>query len=790
MILTRIVRWMGVRTLLALLLLLAAFASVVMGLVEVSTGLEATPLMVTAVIALLFGWLLAKSPLPGWLAGSVALIIGVEAALIRYGRLGDRLLELPGALFRLVLEVWLWPLGRPPDPSPILHRLEELAASAAQAINQFWAWLLALVQGEPVFDPWAVALAWSLGLWGLALWASWAVRRHHRPLAAVAPAGAVVAGVLSYSRGNPAALYTLLLSAVPLLGLIGYDASLRRWQREQVDYPEDITIDLSFVLVGLTIALTTAALLAPSLSVRQIARSVRRLLEGPAEGTDRIAESFGISQGGGLSAPLDAWQESSLPRFHLIGSGPELEEQAVMAVKTSPSPTALPQRLYWRSLTFDSYTGAGWTNGPTERITYKTGQLASDVPPFPHQIVHQEIQSTAKTAGLLYAAGTPMTADHDFGIAWRALPNSETSAEGDLFGATIRSGSYRVVSWIPTPTEAQLQAAGDDYPQWVRDRYVALPPSLPSRVVTLTHQLIEGTTTPYERAIAIESYLRTFTYTLDLPEPPAGRDMVEYFLFDLKKGYCDYYATAMVVMARAAGLPARLVVGYASGTYHIASDRSFVTEADAHSWVDVYFPDYGWIEFEPTAGRSALARPDELPLPEIPEEWQAIQEGRGFSGLLSSARRLWWLSGVLGALVVAGWELIDHWRLRRLSPSAAGVTLYQRVLRHGRRLRVPAKAGDTPHEFATSFVERIAVLATGRRWSEAIIAAIGHVHWLTDFYVRTVYSPHAPDTVARTQAIEAWHRLRWRLWLGRFWQWGRGRRRRTPARQNEVANDR
>jgi transglutaminase-like putative cysteine protease len=790
MILTRLVRWIGIRTLLSLLLLLGAFASVVMGLVDVSTGLEPMPLVVTAAIAILFGWLLAKTPVPGWLAGSVALIIGGEAALIRYGRLGDHLLELPGALFRLALEVWLWPLGRPPDPSPILHRLERLAAGGAQACNQFWAWSLALVGGEPAFDPWAVALAWNLGLWGLALWASWSVRRHHRPLAAVAPAGALVAGVLSYGSGHPTALYTLLLSAVPLLGLIGFDANLRRWHREHIDYSEDISIDLSFVLVGLTVTLTTAALLAPSLSVRQIARSVQALLEGPAEGTDRIAESFGISQGGGLSAPLDAWQESSLPRFHLIGSGPELEQQLVMVVKTSPSPPSLPQRLYWRSLTFDSYTGSGWTNGPTERITYQSGELAGDVPPLPNQIIHQEVRATDKTAGLLYSAGTPMTADHDFRVAWRALPASEPFPQGDLFGASIKSGSYRAVSWIPTPTEAQLQTAGEDYPSWIRGRYLTLPPALPSGVVSLTHQLTEGTTTPYERAIAIESYLRTFTYTLDLPAPPAGRDMVEYFLFDLKEGYCDYYATAMVVMARTAGLPARLVVGYASGTYDLTSDRSFVTEADAHSWAEVFFPGYGWIEFEPTAGRSPLARLEDAPLPEIPEEWQGISEGRGFSGIMSTLRRWWWLSTVMPLLVVIGWELIDHWRLRRLSPSAAGVTLYQRVLRQGRHLRVPAKEGDTPHELATSFVERIAVLAEGRRWSQAIIGAIRNVHWLTDLYVQTVYSPHVPDAIAQTQAIEAWRHLRWRLWLGRLWQLGHGRRARAAARRNEAPTGR
>ena len=79
--------------------------------------------------------------------------------------------------------------------------------------------------------------------------------------------------------------------------------------------------------------------------------------------------------------------------------------------------------------------------------------------------------------------------------------------------------------------------------------------------------------------------------------------MVDYFLFDLRQGYCDYYASAMIVFARSRGLPARLAVGYASGEYDPVSDQFLVTEADAHSWPEIYFPEYGWIPFEPTAAQ-------------------------------------------------------------------------------------------------------------------------------------------------------------------------------------------
>ena len=140
-------------------------------------------------------------------------------------------------------------------------------------------------------------------------------------------------------------------------------------------------------------------------------------------------------------------------------------------------------------------------------------------------------------------------------------------------------------------------------------RYLALPPGIPMRVLELASELTGGAPTPLDRIRIIESYLRKIPYTLDLPAPPVDRDIVDYFLFDLKKGYCDYYATAMVVMARAIGVPARLAMGYASGSYDSANQRYLVTEADAHSWAEIYFPGYGWVEFEPTGGLPEVQRP-------------------------------------------------------------------------------------------------------------------------------------------------------------------------------------
>ena len=106
---------------------------------------------------------------------------------------------------------------------------------------------------------------------------------------------------------------------------------------------------------------------------------------------------------------------------------------------------------------------------------------------------------------------------------------------------------------------------------------------------------------------AIEQALRSLTYDEQRPTPPDERDWVDYFLFDAQRGYCDDFASAMVVMLRAQGIPARWVQGYAGGTLDPDTGLWVVRESVAHSWVEVYFPTYGWQRFEPTPAPYAIA---------------------------------------------------------------------------------------------------------------------------------------------------------------------------------------
>jgi transglutaminase-like putative cysteine protease len=138
--------------------------------------------------------------------------------------------------------------------------------------------------------------------------------------------------------------------------------------------------------------------------------------------------------------------------------------------------------------------------------------------------------------------------------------------------------------------------------------YLQLPQTLPQRVKDLATSLVAGSKTDYDKARAIEKYLsKNYPYNLDVRSTPRNRDFVDYFLFDLKQGYCSYYASAMAVLARCAGLPARYVEGYMLPPEPTKESLTtyIVTNMQAHAWVEIYFEGYGWLPFEPTSPFSA-----------------------------------------------------------------------------------------------------------------------------------------------------------------------------------------
>lgn len=313
----------------------------------------------------------------------------------------------------------------------------------------------------------------------------------------------------------------------------------------------------------------------------------------------------------------------------------------------------------------------------------------------------------------------------------------------------------------------ELRAASTDYPDTIRARYLQLPESVPERVRLLAAQLTKEERTAYDKARSIEAYLRSYPYDLDVPEPPDDRDVADYFLFDLKKGYCDYYATAMVVLARASGLPARFVSGYAPGSYDAERARYIVRELNAHSWAEVYFPGIGWIEFEPTAAQPEIERPPAM------DEVGSARPDDTASRLLTRFRlqqAVYWVSPAAIVLLslVLYYIWIERWLYLRRGPAAAVEAIYRRLYRLGRPLVGGRARAETACEFMERLLGSLSRIASPPRLVSYLSAAQHEVRLLTDLYQDALFADRILQRRDARTALHAWRRLRLRLLFARL----------------------
>lgn len=334
--------------------------------------------------------------------------------------------------------------------------------------------------------------------------------------------------------------------------------------------------------------------------------------------------------------------------------------------------------------------------------------------------------------------------------------------------------TYQYTALASTASPDQLRSAGTDYPDYVQQRYLQLPNTITPRTTQLAHSLTASTDNPFDAAKAIEEYLRShITYNENVLMPPKDQDVVDYVLFDNPQGYCEYYATSMVVMLRALGIPARLVAGYYPGAPDPEQGGYLYREKNAHAWVEVFFPGYGWIPFEPTASRPDLAYGDQLDqsgqataTPPTEGTPPAEQQGTPPNDLTVSATppanlpamvtkasddggnggNLLLAGLIVAAVLIAGGIAASFWYLplRGLSPVDA---IFARLLRFGRFAGVPADGATTPHEFAESLGERI---PSTRMPAMKIV----------DVYEVSRYGNHQADARLSALAAQEWHRLR------------------------------
>jgi transglutaminase-like putative cysteine protease len=263
--------------------------------------------------------------------------------------------------------------------------------------------------------------------------------------------------------------------------------------------------------------------------------------------------------------------------------------------------------LHWRGVTLADFDGRTWSS-PRDQFTlqhqsdntFKVPRATVFARSFAKPILAREHVIHYRV--LMEPIGTNVF----FLAPWaRSVTGNYRMLASDGGGAVYNLDSQRSISRyeadsdIATAAPAELRTAGRDYPVPITGQYLRLP-SLDARVPQLAAQITRSATNDFDRAAAIENYLRTrFGYTLQLPQSPV-KDPIANFLFERKQGHCEYFASSMAVMLRTIGIPSRVVTGFRSDEFNDLTGNYVVRAKDAHAWVEAYFPGYGWQTFDPT----------------------------------------------------------------------------------------------------------------------------------------------------------------------------------------------
>ena len=301
-----------------------------------------------------------------------------------------------------------------------------------------------------------------------------------------------------------------------------------------------------------------------------------------------------------------------------------LVEQSNVELFTVKSPVA----SYWRLTSLDQFDGQVW------RSSYGTNDADGSLPRAVDSSVESEAVTQTVTVSALAAVWLPAAYEPS------AIDPGPNDVDWDERSSTLivdkdvessDGFTYDVTSNVPQWSAGELRTATADVPSDIAERYLERPPVAPE-VEALAHQLTDDQPTPYDKALALQDYLRTFRYDLNV-QRGHGNDALMTFLFEKQRGYCEQFAGAFAAMARTVDLPSRVAVGFTPGDLDPEQPGLYhVRGIHAHAWAEVYLDGFGWVTLDPTPGRAPPRAEDWLGMPAD----QATPGGEGSPGIPGS----------------------------------------------------------------------------------------------------------------------------------------------------------
>ena len=638
-----------------------------------------------------------------------------------------------------------------------------------------------------------VFLFWmTMAAWGMGFTAAWAAFRLRNAYLAVAPGTLAIAVNITYIGPDWPPFAIFLIAALALTVHTRLASLEARWEDTRTDYSEEL---------GPTVLIASALLITGVVFLALIL---------PRAGGNPLAEAFWTYMG-------DGWGNVEAGIQRVFGgvtnpSGSTLAGRETMAL-TGPEPFARKETLiiestvpsYWRGQTFDTYTGQGWRSTMRLLEGRKANEPLTDSLNLKSRLASRSnIEILDSNSAVLFAPGDALRLNRPYQVQ---VEEREVAIEDYAsIRATRRVGQrlvYSVDSTLAAATTQQLRTAPTTYPAWA-ERYIELP-QLPPRVLEFAARLANTGDSALDRARAAEFFMRRFPFAQDTEPLPPDRDATDYFLFDLRRGHSTLIASTMAVLVRAMGIPARVAAGYAQGVFDPVTQRYIVNPTDAHTWVEVYFPTYGWVLFEPSGFRAPEVRggategvegqglnPDAADLSEVDDfldeledmdvgSFQPLDPTQGTNRVQEFLANL---GGAVLALVMIGVVLIGLGTLYLLgtlvrdviqSPQAAVGRRYERMVRWAGRAGYNTRRGFTPVELGRQLAAEL--FPAPATQAPTHLAAPPEV--VAETYVRATYGRRQITRSERRMVDKAWRRVRLRLVARMI---GRPLRRLTPSR--------
>ncbi len=615
----------------------------------------------------------------------------------------------------------------------------------------------------------------------LAAMSAWLVYAMHSPwLMILANAVVLLINLDNLSAGFIVFLIVFLIAALLLLLRLNLYESVTRWRVQGLRYGDNLTSDIMQTGIFVSIGILFFACILPNSYTNSVAAQVWSSDFGPVGQLEDTWDRLITVNGGNTSANHGNFSDTLT-----LGGNPKLTDTVVLTLQMTDTDAVAH---YLAMVSYDSYYNGQWSLHATSSTQLKANtQLTPSASQT--QIVKQTItienapgEQNAYIPGVseINALSVPATVAWGDGgiIAWLGKNNKIPIGTAYTVTSAISTASVSMLEAIPWPKNAPPypKNANDAenaaipvaaYPSALAHEFTQMPTSVNKKqFVALAKQIVTGAhaSTMYDQAIALENYFQThYTYSTNI-HPISGEDPATWFLFDnsTKTGFCNYFASAMALLARSLGMPARVVSGYAPGDVDPNnSDLTIVHGKQAHTWTQIYFAGYGWINFEPSASFAAFARLAGN-LAKVPGSSTAnglspvgisagaqqkhqllnANDAGGAGGVQNSAngsptvqllQDASFVGGSLILLLLLGSMLIALWWRHLFRRYSLATQLYGRICVLAQGAGIPLRPWQTPYEYLESLktstfssqddamaLERLGDIYVRERWADPV----------------------------------------------------------------------